>query len=182
VQKRAIVLSMFALLTSACVPNSPSVEAQRSRVADGSRVEIKNSQGKAIGSLTIAAHPSGGVQITGRLSNLPPGVHAFHIHETGKCETPDFKSAGAHFNPTGKQHGELNPQGQHAGDLGNLQVESDGTVEISMLADRVTLAEGANSLLKPGGTSLVIHASLDDLKTDPAGNAGDRIACGVVTR
>lgn len=175
-------VSLIALCTWSCTPNSSSIEGQRARTADGARVELKDSQGKVVGTLTVSAHSSGGVQFDGRLSDLPPGVHGMHIHETGQCDGPDFKSAGAHFNPAGKQHGEMNPEGPHAGDLGNLRVESNGTADVSILADRVSLADDASSLLKPGGTSLVIHATLDDLKTDPSGGSGDRIACGVITR
>jgi superoxide dismutase, Cu-Zn family len=179
---KAIGACILAFLFSACAPNSPTKEGQRARVADGAKVELKNREGKQVGTLTISVHSSGGVQINGRLMDLPPGVHGMHIHEMGKCEPPDFKSAGAHFNPSGKQHGELNPQGAHEGDLGNVRIESNGTAQLSMLADRVTLADAPNSLLKPGGTSIVIHADIDDLKTDPSGGSGDRIACGVVTR
>lgn len=181
-QNTAISVTIFALLMAACAPNSPSVEGQRSRVADGARIELKNSEGKTVGQLTVAAHSSGGVQITGRLSGLAPGLHGMHIHEVGKCDAPSFQSAGGHFNPSGKQHGELNPNGQHEGDLGNLRIEDDGKAEVSLLADRVTLADEPTSLLKPGGTSFVLHAMLDDLKTDPSGGSGDRIACGVITR
>jgi Cu-Zn family superoxide dismutase len=181
-QNKAMGVTILALLLSACAPNSPSTEGQRARVADGARVELKNANGKTVGILTVAAHSSGGVQINGRLNDLPPGVHAVHIHETGKCEPPDFESAGAHFNPSGKQHGELNPHGPHDGDLNNIRIETNGTAQLALLADRVTLNDAPNSLLKPGGTSMVIHASLDDLKTDPSGASGDRIACGVITR
>jgi superoxide dismutase, Cu-Zn family len=178
----AVGTGVLALLLAACTPNSPTVEGQRSRVSDGARVEVKNNEGETVGKLTISAHSSGGVQITGRLTDLPPGVHGMHIHEVGKCELPDFKSAGGHFNPSGKQHGEMNPQGAHEGDLGNVRIEASGATELALLAERVTLTDGPNSLLKPGGTSLVIHAGIDDLKTDPSGNSGDRIACGVITR
>ena len=181
-QTKVICVSMAALLISACAPNSPSTEGQRARVADGARVALKNNEGKEVGTLTVSAHSSGGVQITGRLMDLPPGVHGMHIHEAGQCDPPDFKSAGGHFNPSAKQHGELNPQGAHEGDLGNVRIDVNGTAQLSLLADRVTLADASNSLLKPGGTSIVIHAGIDDLKTDPSGGSGDRIACGVVTR
>ena len=181
-QTKMIGVSTFALLLVACAPNSVSTEGQRARVADGAKVELQNREGKKVGTLTVSAHSSGGVQINGRLTDLPPGVHGLHIHQTGECKGPDFESAGAHLNPFSKQHGELNPEGPHAGDLGNVRIDANGTAQLSLLADRVTLTDAPNSLLKPGGTSILIHAGLDDLKTDPTGGSGERIACGVITR
>ena len=116
------------------------------------------------------------------LRDLPPGLHAVHIHESAQCDPPDFKSAGGHFNPEGRQHGRKNPEGAHAGDLPNIRVGPDGAAAADFLVEGVTLEPGKQSLFKPGGTSLVIHASADDDRTDPAGNAGARIACGVIER
>jgi len=109
------------------------------------------------------------------------GTHAFHVHAVGKCEVPDLKSAGGHFNPEGKQHGKDNPNGMHAGDMLNFEVAADGTAKFSTTNPGVTLADGSNSLSNAGGTALVIHEKADDMMTDPTGNAGDRIACGVIT-
>lgn len=115
------------------------------------------------------------------VTNLSPGVHAIHIHEAGKCDAPDFKTAGGHFNPANKQHGMQNPEGHHAGDLPNLTVGANGKGTFKSTIQDVTLAgDGANSLFHAGGTSVVIHEKADDMKTDPAGNAGARIACGVI--
>jgi Cu-Zn family superoxide dismutase len=111
---------------------------------------------------------------------LPPGVHGMHIHEAGACESPDFETAGGHFNPFGKKHGLKNPDGPHAGDLPNLVVPLGGKVDVTIAIRRVTLGEGNHSLLSPQGTSLVIHADPDDGTTDPEGNSGLRIACGVI--
>jgi Cu-Zn family superoxide dismutase len=123
-----------------------------------------------------------GVRIELRLNDLPPGVHAIHIHETGACTAPDFKSAGGHYNPGNMHHGKDNPAGKHAGDLDNIAVERDGKVHTVLLDSSVTLGIGPNSLLKTGGTALVIHQGPDDYKSDPAGNAGARIACGVIAQ
>ena len=121
------------------------------------------------------------VKIALEVEKLPPGPHGFHIHAVGRCDPPDFASAGAHFNPEGKKHGLKNPEGPHAGDLSNLVVGPDGTAKATASAPRVTLGAGPNSVFQPGGTALVIHAAPDDDVTDPAGNSGARIACGVIT-
>lgn len=146
------------------------------------RAALKDAKGQEVGKATLEEMP-GGIRLHLEVSKLPPGVHACHIHNTGSCEPPDFKSAGPHFNPLGKKHGMQNPEGAHAGDLPNLYVGPDGTGLLDCLAANVTLVgTGPSSLFHEGGASLVIHAGPDDNKTDPAGNAGDRIACGAVTR
>ena len=122
-----------------------------------------------------------GVSIALSLKNLPAGDHAIHVHGVAKCEAPAFTSAGPHFNPATKQHGLENPNGHHAGDMPNITVGANGTLEKTITNTAVTLGAGPNSLFANGGTALVVHAKADDLKTDPAGNAGDRIACGVIT-
>ncbi|WP_068985925.1 MULTISPECIES: superoxide dismutase family protein [Lysinibacillus] len=122
-----------------------------------------------------------GVRVTLALSGLPSGTHGIHIHSVGKCEPPTFESAGPHFNPTSKEHGKDNPKGYHMGDLPNLEVGEDGSVDMNFLAEGLTLDKNAaNSLLGGKGTSLVIHESEDDYKSDPAGNSGARIACGAI--
>ena len=99
-----------------------------------------------------------------------------------QCDAPDFKTAGPHFNPESKKHGLQNPDGPHAGDMNNFTASKNGRAKATITNDRVTLGQGANSLLANGGVALVVHAKADDMKTDPAGNAGDRIACGVITK
>jgi Cu-Zn family superoxide dismutase len=144
-------------------------------------VELKNAKGEVVGKLRATENKGGGVKLTGNVMNLPAGEHAIHVHETGSCEPPDFKSAGPHFNPEKHKHG-LATQGGHAGDLGNFTVGANGKAKINLVMSKVTLGDGDNSLFKTGGTALVIHEKADDLKTDPAGDAGGRMACGVFTK
>jgi Cu-Zn family superoxide dismutase len=143
------------------------------------KAKLHNSKGEQVGMATLI-EGTDGVRIALQVYNLPPGLHGFHIHEVGKCEKPEFKSAGGHFNPHGKNHGLKNPEGPHVGDLPNLLVEPDGTATVTVLAPLVTLGSGKNSLFHPGGTALVIHAGPDDQMTNPSGNSGGRIACGVI--
>ena len=143
--------------------------------------KLQDAQGKDVGTATFEP-TKGGVKVKVSVSGLPKGKHGIHLHAAGKCDPPDFKSAGGHFNPTGKQHGHKNPQGAHAGDLPNLTVGLDGKGKATFTAKGVSLAEGPGSLLGAEGTSVVIHADPDDEKTDPAGNSGARIACGVVEK
>ncbi len=149
---------------------------------ESARAEIINTQGERIGEARITESGEG-VQIAIQVSNLPPGPKGFHIHQTGRCDPPSFESADGHFAPQGRQHGFEDPRGPHAGDLPNLTVQQDGRADTTVVAREVTLREGVeNSLLKPDGTALVIHQNPDDYRTDPSGNSGPRIACGVISR
>jgi Cu-Zn family superoxide dismutase len=165
-------LLLLALLLVASV-------ATRAAQKKAAHAEFVNAKGQGVGHATLTQTPQG-VRIDVTVFNLPPGMHGFHIHAVGQCEPPAFTSAGPHFNPFGKEHGTKNPKGPHAGDLPNFEVTADGRAQFSVLASEVTLGKGANSLFHPGGTALVIHAGADDYMTDPAGNAGTRVACGVI--
>lgn len=158
-------------------------DRQATREPDSVTVALSNAEGQSVGQAVISQAAAGnGVSIALSLRNLSAGERAVHIHQTAKCDPPDFQSAGPHFNPEGRQHGTDNPEGPHAGDLPNITVGSDGTVETTITNSRVTLGDGANSVFANGGTALVVHAAADDMKTDPAGDAGARIACGTITR
>jgi Cu-Zn family superoxide dismutase len=166
--------SLFICIAFAALSWAPAAEAQ-----DKAKAEIKNDKGESVGSVELTQTPHG-VLFHVDLSGIAPGTHAFHVHGVGKCEPP-FESASDHFNPEGKKHGLLVVEGAHAGDMPNLHVPDSGKLTVEILNGTVTLAKGPkNSLFQEGGTALIVHAGVDDYKTDPAGNAGDRIACGLV--
>ncbi len=143
--------------------------------------ELKDAKGQVVGTAKLK-QTKRGVRISLAVRGLPAGTHALHIHAVGQCEAPGFTSAGGHFNPHGKKHGLNNPDGPHAGDMPNFTVGANGKGKTTYVDERVTLADGANSLFHQGGTALVIHEKADDNASDPAGNAGSRIACGVIEK
>lgn len=164
-----LVLLLFASSSAAFGQNAPK----------SAHADFVNAQGQKIGTATI--RPEGeGVKIEVDVSQVTPGAHAIHVHSVGKCEGPEFKTAGGHLNPDSKQHGKDNPAGPHAGDMLNFEVGADGNGKATLFAPHITLGSGANSLFHNGGTALIIHEKADDYKTDPSGNSGGRIACGVV--
>jgi Cu-Zn family superoxide dismutase len=168
---------VVTLLCAAAFASSASAQQPLSATAS-----FINSEGNDIGSATLTETPSG-VLISLALRGLPTGEHAFHIHEKGVCNPADkFVSAGGHFNVRDKKHGYLVEGGPHAGDMPNLVVATNGAVSANVLNTNVTLTDREGSLFGPNGTALVIHDRPDDYTSQPAGNAGDRIACAVIKR
>ena len=166
--------------TLGCASTKTAAGTQASQ-ATAVTVKLIDAKGDSIGTARLSSDPAG-VRISLAVGSLTPGEHAIHVHQTPSCEAPAFTSAGGHFNPDGKQHGLNNPQGPHAGDMPNFTVDANGRSSATVIARGVTLADGPHSVFTGTGTALVIHEKADDLKSDPAGNAGARIACGVITR
>lgn len=167
------IIPVFAL---ACFVGTAAVSAQMKHV------DLKDAKGNSVGMAMISPAKGGGVSVDLDVKGLPPGEHALHFHAVPKCEGPDFTSAGGHFNPASKKHGMENPEGPHAGDMNNFTVAANGTAKTTIVNKNVTMGSEANSIYAAGGTALMIHAAADDMKSDPAGNAGARIACGTITK
>ena len=165
-RKIAVLVSMLAAASWAAAPTM-------------GHVDLKDAKNMDVGEVTLEQTPAGLI-LRGNLKNVPAGTHALHFHQMGRCEAPAFKSAGDHFNPKSKQHGVKSPNGAHAGDLPNLVVPASGDLTFEVFAPGVTLTEGDGALLDSDGAALVLHAKPDDYSSQPSGNAGDRIACGVV--
>lgn len=167
---KALLVALIAMLVAtAATAADPAATAS-----------LKDARGQPVGTATFT-ELGGVVKLKVSASGLSPGQHGIHIHEKGRCEAPDFKSAGGHFNPHGRQHGTDNEHGTHAGDMPNLEAGADGKASLQTVLHGVTLERGAaNSLLDADGAAIVIHAHADDQKSEPSGNSGDRVACGVV--
>lgn len=154
--------------------------------APDAMAELYDAQGNSVGMVELTSVEDGvqiQVQIQGfdaAVSGGERGQHGFHIHETGNCTAPDFSSAGGHFNPTSAGHGLLDPDGPHAGDLPNLWLETDGSADYSVTTNLVSLAPGERNLLDGDGSAFVLHSGADDYRTDPSGDSGSRLACGVI--
>jgi len=169
-RKAILLMSLFSLVSVRSLAKGSEIT-----------VAIKDSKGMDLGAIKIKSIAAG-VELKLNLHGVPSGEHAIHFHQNSKCEEPDFKSAGPHFNPDGKMHGLDNPQGAHAGDMLNFTADKKGNANATIVNKNVNLGTDAHSLYSNGGTALVVHAKADDMKSDPAGNAGDRIACGLILK
>jgi Cu-Zn family superoxide dismutase len=168
--------NIFAIASALILSTAFSAAAQKAV-----KVDMHDGQGNSVGSAELSAAASG-VNIRLDLKGLPAGEHAIHVHSAAKCEGPAFTTAGGHLNPDMKHHGLQNPDGPHAGDMPNFTVAADGTAKTTVVAPGVTMGDDSHSIFSNGGTALVIHEKADDMKSDPAGNAGARIACGVIAK
>ncbi|HVE67485.1 MAG TPA: superoxide dismutase family protein [Solirubrobacteraceae bacterium] len=187
--RHILPLVALALASAACYAGPANAKSSATQdpssflaapTSRGAMAAIADSGGKTFG--TAEFHEDRfGVRVDVRVIGMAPGRHGIHVHAVGKCEGPAFASAAGHFNPAGRVHGSKSSNGPHAGDLGSLEVKADGTGSLSVITPHLSLAPGApQSVLLTGGLAVVIHANEDDELTDPAGNSGDRIACGVI--
>ncbi|MEK5097651.1 superoxide dismutase family protein [Bacillus sp. FSL W8-0848] len=187
---KVLLVCAFVCMTSACAQQKePAQEKGEHEHAETFepltqpiRATLMKRDGKETGFIEVSESASEGVDIRVAAHDLPPGLLAFHIHETGQCKRPDFESAGAHFNPAQKEHGFNNPKGHHAGDLPNIEVGADGKVDVVVNAPDVTLHKNSKfSLLDQDGSAFIIHEKQDDDLTNPSGNSGDRMVCGALS-
>jgi len=171
---RHIIIIAAAAAFAAC-------RAYRPFSGAGAEAVIQGARGEELGWARFSP-ARGGVELEIEVGGLAPGLHGMHVHEAGRCEPPSFESAGGHLNPSGARHGLDSAAGPHTGDMPNLSVRADGTAKARLLLPRVSLGVGSDSLLRPGGASLMIHAGRDDQVSDPSGGSGARLACGVITK
>lgn len=170
---------VFLLAIVAVIISLTSINAQAAGSEHATAILV-NATGQVIGTAKFVEDGTGTVHVNVHVKGLAPGLHGIHIHTVGTCTAPDFMSAGTHYNPFGNEHGLNNPDGPHAGDLPNLTVNEAGVGHLNTTTDLVTLSSGAATLFDANGSALVIHANPDDQVTDPTGNSGGRIACGVI--
>ena len=173
----AAMMALAPIVLAGCTANGTSTETPPAAAGRIATATLMTAAGKDVGKVTVR-EVDGGLSVSVEARALPPGMHGAHIHTVGKCEAPDFASAGGHWNPTNMKHGSMNPQGPHEGDMPNLMISADGRGTLT------TRLAGGNfdALMDADGAAMVIHAAADDLKTDPSGNSGARVACGVLAK
>lgn len=174
-----MTLRLFSILSIALCLGCSTAMRMRNAAARAEAV-MYNTSGAPIGTAQLWQDANGVVNVEISSITLPAGTHGIHFHDVGKCEGPAFTTAGGHYNPMGMEHGLQNPKGPHAGDNPNIVIPAGGVGNVSFSTDRVSLTPGTRTLLDADGTALVIHAAADDQVTNPSGNSGARIACGVV--
>ncbi|MFL5482977.1 MAG: superoxide dismutase family protein [Gemmatimonadaceae bacterium] len=170
-----LVAGLFIVSSAAC-----STATRMRNAAARAEAVMYNSSGVAIGTAQLWQDGNGVVNVEIASLSLPGGTHGIHFHDAGKCEAPGFTTAGGHYNPMGMEHGLQNPRGPHAGDNPNIVIPAGGVGNVSFSTDRVSLTPGTRTLFDADGSALVVHAAADDQVTNPSGNSGARIACGVV--
>ncbi|HXD99378.1 MAG TPA: superoxide dismutase family protein [Candidatus Acidoferrum sp.] len=170
----AVAIGIASLVVAGCASMSTPTD-------NTARAEMRNAGGQVVGNATFT-QVGNAVRVLLEVQGLPPGAKGVHVHAVGKCDGPDFASAGSHFNPQGRQHGALNTQGPHAGDLPNITIAADGKGRLESTTELISLVGGASLVFDADGSAIVIHAAPDDFRTDPTGNSGARIACGVIVR
>jgi superoxide dismutase, Cu-Zn family len=166
---RLLIFISILLLFTAC----------QSKDEKSREVEMYNASGDMVGTATFSEQADG-VQVKVKIEGLPPGYHGIHIHEYAKCEGPDFKSAGNHFNPTGAEHGLMHPKGSHVGDMPNIEADAQGVVNAELMLPQATLLDGKSSLTAGEGTSIIVTQNEDDGMSQPGGDSGERIICGTL--
>lgn len=169
--KKLFFISFLLLMLTACI---------QSGYEKTKEIDMIDTAGDIVGTAALSEQPDG-VNIKIELKGLVPGLHAIHVHEFPKCELPDFISAGEHFNPDGNEHGLMNTDGAHLGDLPNIEADAAGKVSVELMLAEATLKDGKHSLIRDEGTSLIVHESQDDGYSQPSGSSGTRIICGEIT-
>lgn len=170
----SLSFALFVVTLTACATTQTSGSGTTTATAT-----VRNSSGTSLGIVRLES-VAGGVRLTGELTGLTPGAHGIHLHTVGRCDAPAFASAGDHFNPRNARHGLANPEGPHAGDMPAIAADANGRAVVDHTTALVTLGSGPGSLFDADGSAVVVHASSDDQRTDPSGNSGSRIACGVL--
>jgi Cu-Zn family superoxide dismutase len=187
--RRELMTITSALLVVACM-NADRDATSDTTVPDSARLQgmagasatvaVRDASGRDLGTLTLS-DAAGGISVSGRLTGLAPGEHGMHLHMTGRCDAPTFDSAGSHWNPTSRQHGSQNPDGPHLGDLPNVSATADSSAVVQAVTPGGSLRGAMDPLLDADGAALIVHSTGDDYRTDPSGNSGNPIACGVVS-
>lgn len=180
---RALPMMTAMLLLAACSSDNAGAQSASSTAAPAgpaAKATLLAADGSQKGTAEVV-ESAAGLTVSITVTGLPAGTHAAHVHTTGTCTAPDFASAGGHWNPTKHQHGKDNPQGMHMGDMPNILLGADGSGTLEYTIPGAKLTSGDAPLLDADGAAIVIHAAADDMKTDPTGNAGGRLACGVLS-